>query len=261
MNKAWNLVVGIACLGGGVLLSHGQEGDFLWDFQASSLPAGSVEPSDLASLAGAQNQMHFSVSRSDLVSAERSEAAGVAVLQVSLSEPPEDVSATAASLTINGLKVDPTRPLHMEVKFQWGGGPVSINTLGRFVVDGTGVLLPLGGISSNANNQGNYVIPPPGGAPGANGMPVPPATLLTVVYTLTDSANGLLLKTQIRTAQEELLAEEIRPEVPAPAGEGAPDQPPVLSLADLKMLSLTMSLNHRGSGSVTVDLASFRAWQ
>jgi len=235
----------------------------VWEFDAGRLAAGGgdlglPEANSATSVTGPSTTMAFSVSRDDLVKLQRIEDTDLTALRVLLPFPSGDIPATAASVGISNPVYYPGLPLQIELKFRWSGGPVSISTLARFSVEGTILLLPLGGFSGNLQTPGYYLLPAPA---AASGTAIPPDTIVTLTYVLQDTANGLSLQTRIEIPGDVVLDEQLQPEVPAPMADGASGASPQLSLADLKVLSLTFSLNHQGDGAESVDVVSFRATQ
>lgn len=250
--------------------SQAQEGEIILDFQASKLAEGVVVPQNVmeASMeAGglAAAGLYLSVSSDELVRVERMDVEGNAAMRIDLPFPPADRASLAASLTVNldvnTVRLDPAKPLNIELKLRRSGSTVSINTMAVFTAVQGNILLPLGGVSANANQAGIFVLPSVGGELGVTGAEVPLESVVTIGYRLSERADGLFVQNRLTSGEGTLLEEEVKPDVPTPLGVDGAESPEALSLTHLRKVSVTFSHNVRGEGSETVDVLSFRAWQ
>lgn len=151
----------------GPVLCHAQAETVLLQFDASQLPAEEVASEDIKSASqffdsGSQTLVHLSFSGGPPKASIKKIhlASGEQALRVKPDLPEDTSTPSGASFTLLdpglGAQIDASRPLHIEIKFQRGYGPINLTVQNLYLHAGEYIHAALGGIGGHIEPEGTY---------------------------------------------------------------------------------------------------------
>lgn len=244
--------------------AQAQDENVLFFFDAGQLAAEEVNSEELK----AASQFHGSGSESILTLGFRGNAPAASAKKVTLPSgetalrlkpdlTEDKSSASGANITLLdpalGAKLDASRPLHLEVKFQRSYGTIHLGVQNLFLHSGEYIHAALGGISGYIEPEGTYsaystCYTTPNDE--VRGPQLPAEETVTVEYEIEETSEGLTVKTGLLVGEEMIFDTHAEPATLDKA-----------RLNEFNRISLNLTSVPKSTGEEFIDLISVKIWQ
>lgn len=239
---------------------HGQDRNLLFGLEARGMVDGALEAglveSSLEEISVSENKFTISFSQDSEAKAEVVQLdAGGKALRISPGSQGEKGSAAALGLrdeSVGGM-ISADLPMFIEVVLRRSSGPISLGVSSHFKRDDALVSTSFGALVGHVTPEGTYsafrtlyTTPPD----EIRGPSLPAEEIVTILYQLTQTAEGLQVTTEVKTGEETLFETGSEPAFVEN-----------LTLDTFQRFDMVVSAAPGGTGEEFLDLISVKAWQ